>query len=125
MPALSSTLGRAKIDVLAERVADIHPSCVVHRIEDFVEADNLDSLIPANVDFVIDCIDNFRTKSALIAHCKRHKIRIITLGGAGGQSDPTQIRLTDLSRSLHDPLGTGTLKHTPALWFQSQSKRRF
>lgn len=104
LPALGSTIGAPKIDVLANRVTDINPSCHVHRIEDFITPENIPDYVDTRFDYVIDCIDSFRVKTALIAYCKRHKIRIITLGGAGGQRDPSKIRLTDLSRSLHDPL---------------------
>lgn len=112
LPALGSTLGAAKVDVLAQRIADINPACHVHCIEDFVTPENIPDYIHApapdsidkRFDYVIDCIDSFRVKTELIAYCKRHKVRIITLGGAGGQRDPSKIRLTDLSRSQHDPL---------------------
>jgi len=53
---------------------------------------------------VIDCVDSFRTKAALIVHCRRQRIPVVTVGGAGGQVDPTRIRLTDLARSAQDPL---------------------
>jgi tRNA A37 threonylcarbamoyladenosine dehydratase len=60
--------------------------------------------------YVIDCIDDFRTKAALIHYCRRSRIRIITIGGAGGQSDPTRIRRVDLSRTQHDVLLARTRK---------------
>jgi len=104
LPALSSTIGMPKIEVLQRRVNYIHPTCEVTLIEDFVDTENLIQLITKDYDYVIDCIDSFRVKAALINHCRRQKIRIITMGGAGGQSDPTKIRVTDLARSLHDPL---------------------
>lgn len=126
LPALSSTIGRPKIDVLAERVRDIHPTCQVNRVEDFVEAGNIAELISTDYDFVIDCIDNFRVKAALIAHCRRHRIRMITLGGAGGQCDPTKIRLTDLARSQHDPLLSRVRKQLRQEYaFSRNPKRRF
>lgn len=102
--ALDSTLGKAKVTILKERCFDINPLCVVNTIEDFVELDTLSTLISTSFDYVIDCIDNSKIKAGLIAHCKRHKIKIITLGGAGGQKDPTKIRLTDLTKSQQDPL---------------------
>lgn len=124
--ALDSTVGMAKIEVLRQRVFDINPTCKVHLIEDFVELDNLESMMQSNYDFVIDCIDNFRIKSALIAHCKRQKIRIITLGGAGGQRDPSKIRMTDLARSLHDPLLSRVRKQLRQEYgFSRNPKRRF
>ncbi|MEZ5476088.1 MAG: tRNA cyclic N6-threonylcarbamoyladenosine(37) synthase TcdA [Thiolinea sp.] len=126
LPALSSTLGAAKIEVLRQRVLDIHPECRVTLIEDFVDADNIPTLITSQFAFVIDCIDNFRTKATLIAHCKRHKIRIITLGGAGGQRDPGKIRLGDLARSQHDPLLARVRKQLRQEYhFSRNPKRRF
>ena len=104
LPALGSTLGRAKVDVLAERVRDINPASQVTVIEEFLASDNVAALMAPEYDHVIDCIDNFRAKAALIAHCRRNRIRLVTIGGAGGQVDPTRIRLGDLARSAQDPL---------------------
>lgn len=126
LPALDSTLGMAKIEVLRQRINDINPSCKVNLIEDFVELDNIELMMCSKFDFVIDGIDNFRIKSAMIAYCKRHKIRIITLGGAGGQRDPSKIRITDLARSLHDPLLSRVRKQLRQEYgFSRNPKRRF
>lgn len=108
--ALSNTLGKNKIDVMAERIRNINAECKVVLIDDFIDLDNPQSLISATNDFVIDCIDNAKVKAALIANCKRRKIKIITTGGAGGQTDPGLIRLSDLSRTEHDPLLSKTRK---------------
>lgn len=102
--ALDSTLGRAKVDVLAERVGQINPACRVGQVDAFLSRDNLDELIEPKFDHVVDCIDSFRVKAALIAHCRRRRIRLMTVGGAGGKVDPTRIRVSDLSRSIQDPL---------------------
>ena len=61
-------------------------------------------LINNSFDYVIDAIDSVPVKSAIIAHCKRQKIPMITIGGAGGQTDPTQIAISDLSQTYQDPL---------------------
>ena len=124
LPALSSTIGAPKIKVLAARVSDINPSCKLELIEDFVELATIPSLIHTNFDYVIDCIDNFRIKAALIAHCRRHKIRIITLGGAGGQRDPSQIRLGDLTKSQQDPLLARVRKQLRQVHHFSQNPKR-
>jgi len=102
--ALGGTLGRAKVEVMKARVLDINPVCQVTTVEDFLSRDNLAEMVTADFDYVVDCIDNFRVKAALIAHCRRNKIRLVTIGGAGGQVDPTRIRVSDLSRSAQDPL---------------------
>ncbi|MCO4799351.1 MAG: tRNA cyclic N6-threonylcarbamoyladenosine(37) synthase TcdA [Colwelliaceae bacterium] len=102
--ALSDTIGDSKVDVMAERIKQINPECKVNCIEDFVTEDNLFDLMSKNYDYVIDAIDSVKIKTAIIAHCKRNKLPLITIGGAGGQTDPSQIQLTDLSQTYQDPL---------------------
>ncbi|PID48520.1 MAG: tRNA cyclic N6-threonylcarbamoyladenosine(37) synthase TcdA [Proteobacteria bacterium] len=126
LPALSSTVGAPKIEVLGQRVLDINPECRLMLIEDFVEVDNVSQMLTTEMDYVVDCIDNFRIKAAIIAHCRRHKIKIITLGGTGGQRDPRKIRLGDLSRSQHDPLLSRVRKQLRQTYhFPRNPKRRF
>jgi tRNA A37 threonylcarbamoyladenosine dehydratase len=113
--ALSSTIGQAKIDALAERVALINPYCKLTLIEDFIAPDNLEQMIgaarpgaarpgAARYDYVVDAIDNAKAKAALIAYCREHQIALITIGGAGGQTDPTKIAVRDLSKTEQEPL---------------------
>lgn len=102
--ALNATIGRSKVEVMAERIADINPECQVQLIEDFITRDNIAELISGEYDYVVDAIDSLREKAALIAHCKRNKIPLITVGGAGGQTDPTRIDIADLSKTSQDPL---------------------
>lgn len=104
LPALTGNIGKLKTEVMKERVQLINPDCHVNIIDDFLSVENLAEYIHTGYDYVIDAIDNVRVKAALIAHCKRNKIPIITIGGAGGQTDPSQIRVADLSRSIQDPL---------------------
>ena len=103
--ALDETLGKAKVLALAERIAQINPECRVNPIEDFVTPDNLDALIGApRYDYVIDAIDSVGAKTALIAYCRGHGIPLVTIGGAGGQADPTKIEICDLCRTEQEPL---------------------
>lgn len=126
LPALESTLGRAKVQVMAERVHGINPHCTVYGIEEFVTVDNVRELVSPGLDFVVDCVDGFRIKAHLIAHCRRAKIRIITVGGAGGQTDPTRIRVVDLSRTEHDALFAKTRRLLRTDYgFPKNLKRRF
>ena len=101
--ALDATLGMAKVEAMAARIAGIHPACRVELVEDFVTPENAGELLHG-FDVVIDAIDNVRTKAAMIAWCKAHDTPIITSGGAGGQIDPTRIEITDLTRTIQDPL---------------------
>jgi tRNA A37 threonylcarbamoyladenosine dehydratase len=103
--ALTATMGQAKVLALAERIAQINPFCQVNQIEDFIDAENLDAMIGnRGYDFIVDAIDNVRAKTALIAYCRTNKLRLITIGSAGGQVDPTKIAVCDLCRTEQEPL---------------------
>ncbi|MDG1732956.1 MAG: tRNA cyclic N6-threonylcarbamoyladenosine(37) synthase TcdA [Thalassotalea sp.] len=102
--ALADTVGESKVEVMAERIKQINPDCIVNEVEDFITMENLAELINSEFDYVVDAIDSVRVKTALIAHCKRQKLPMITIGGAGGQIDPTKIEITDLSKTYQDPL---------------------
>jgi tRNA A37 threonylcarbamoyladenosine dehydratase len=103
--ALTDTLGMAKVSALAQRIAQINPYCIVTEIEDMLDVANLDRLIGSQCfDFIIDAIDDVRAKTALIAYCRANKLRLITIGGAGGQTDPTKIEVRDLCRTEQEPL---------------------
>jgi tRNA A37 threonylcarbamoyladenosine dehydratase len=103
--ALTDTLGQAKVSALAQRIAQINPYCRVTEIEDFITEENVGQMIPAGrFDYVIDAIDDVRAKTALIAWCRAQGIRLVTIGGAGGQIDPTKIEIVDLCRTEQEPL---------------------
>lgn len=102
--ALDDEFGKAKVAAMAERIRAINPDCRVSEIEDFVSADNLEETLGGGFDYVIDAIDHVRVKAAIIAWCKRHRVPLITAGGAGGQIDPTRIEVVDLARTIQDPL---------------------
>lgn len=104
--ALGDEYGKAKVQAMAERIRAINPQCEVVTIEDFVDADNLDALLGRGYDYVIDAIDQTRVKAAMIAWCKAKGVNLITTGSAGGQVDPSRIRVDDLSRTIQDPLAS-------------------
>lgn len=103
--ALSDTLGMPKVTALRQRIAQINPYCDVTEIEEFITPGNLEEMIGARrYDYVIDAIDDVKAKVALIAYCRTHGIRLITIGGAGGQTDPTMIEVRDLCRTEQELL---------------------
>jgi tRNA A37 threonylcarbamoyladenosine dehydratase len=104
LPALDTTVGMLKADVLAQRSRQINPALQIRVVDDFVDRDNLARLITPQFDWVVDCIDNFRVKAAMIAHCRGRRQAIITVGAAGGQIDPTRVRVSDLRRTEQDAL---------------------
>ncbi|WP_044470650.1 tRNA cyclic N6-threonylcarbamoyladenosine(37) synthase TcdA [Mannheimia massilioguelmaensis] len=104
--ALTGNVGKLKTEVMKQRIELINPECEVNIIDDFISIDNLDEYLDCGYDYVIDAIDHVKTKAALIAYCKRNKIKVIMIGGAGGQTDPTQIQIKDLSKTIQDPLAS-------------------
>lgn len=102
--ALGATLGQAKAQALAERVADIHPGCVVHVVEEFAAADNWPALLPHAVDGLIEACDQVRAKQALAAWALREQLAFVCVGAAGGKQIAHAIEVDDLAAATHDPL---------------------
>jgi tRNA A37 threonylcarbamoyladenosine dehydratase len=96
--SLHSTVDESKVQIMKKRVADINPACDLQAEDDFLAEKNLEHYLQGDFDVVIDAIDNIRFKAAMIAFCRRQKIRIITTGGAGGRTDPLAVGVADLSR---------------------------
>jgi tRNA A37 threonylcarbamoyladenosine dehydratase len=126
LQALTSTLGTAKVQTLSQRLLEIDANCQIQAVEEMLEMDNLTECIPHDCDYLLDCIDNYRVKAALIAHCKQRRLKLITVGGAGGKRDPGKIRQADLSRTEQDPLLAKTRKQLRQHYaFPQNPKRRF
>ena len=102
--ALGATLGMAKPQALAARVADIHPGCVLHCVEEFASADNWPGLLPHAVDAVIDACDQVRAKQALAAWALRESTAFVCVGAAGGKQLAQALEIDDLAHATHDPL---------------------
>ena len=102
--ALNPDVGRAKAEVMAERVRGINPECETRPAIEFFTAANADALLSTPCDFVVDAIDSLTNKCLLIAKCRDAGIPVITCGGAGGRRDPTQTRVADLALTSHDRL---------------------
>lgn len=103
--ALDTTLGQSKVLAMRERIAQIHPGCVVTCIDDFVDARNWPSLLgTAQVDGVIDACDNVQAKTAIAAWARSTGTLFITSGAAGGKRLAHKVEVEDLARTTHDPL---------------------
>jgi tRNA A37 threonylcarbamoyladenosine dehydratase len=126
LPAIKGNIGKLKVEVMKERVKLINEHCHVESIVDFLNVDNISEYIDTSNDYVVDAIDNAKVKAALISHCKRNKIKIVTIGGAGGQIDPLKITVSDLSRSWQDPLSAKVRSELRRNYrFSKNPKRRF
>lgn len=106
LAALDGTEGLKKSAVLKARVKEINPYCDCRVIDDFLTMANLGEYLSVDqgYDYVVDAIDSIKFKSAMIYHCRRNKIPIVTTGGAGGLTDPLAVQVKDLSRTFNDPL---------------------
>jgi tRNA A37 threonylcarbamoyladenosine dehydratase len=103
LPATLDCIGKAKVEVLAERAKSINPEIEIEAVFDFVTLKSLSEHM-SGTHGVVDAIDSARVKAAIIAWCKRNKIPVVTTGAAGGQLDPTQICVGDLNKTFNDPL---------------------
>ena len=104
LPALEGNVGRAKVDVLAERVLSIAPRCTVNPVQEFFTPDTAERLLSPGYTWVVDAIDKLKNKCLLIALCHQKGIPILTVGGAGGKRDGTEVRVVDLAESRNDML---------------------
>jgi len=102
--AVSTTLGQAKAQALAARVADIHPGCVVHVVEEFAAAENWPALLPYPIDALVDACDQVRAKQALAAWALQTQVAFVCVGAAGGKQLAQALEIDDLASTTHDPL---------------------
>ena len=100
LPALHSTVGKNKVEVVAERIFDINPEVHLIPINEFLSPERMDEMLENNkFDYVLDCIDSVSPKLALIKACRRRKIKIVSSMGAGGKMDPSKVMVRDLSKT--------------------------
>jgi len=102
LPALHSTVGKHKVEVVAERLLDINPNLNLTKINEFLNPGRMEEVLDsAKFDFVLDCIDSVTPKLELIIAAKRRRIKIVSSMGAGGKSDPSKVLVRDISKTQH------------------------
>lgn len=105
LPALHSTLGRAKCDVMQERIKDINPLIDIVCIREYVHEDTLPGILDGySPDGIVDAIDTLSPKIALIQYCLNRGIYIVSSMGSGSKKDATKVRVDDISRTFQCPL---------------------
>lgn len=102
--ALGATVGQAKVEALRQRIADIHPGCAVHGVEEFVDETNWPALLVEPVDVVIDACDQVRAKAAMAAWSLGASMPLVLVGAAGGKHRAQDVQVADLANVTHDPL---------------------
>ena len=102
--ALQSTVGRKKVDVVAERLLDINPDLIIERRYDFVLPENISSFDFSSLDYIIDAIDTVSAKLAIAESAQRLGVPMISSMGTGNKLDPTALTVTDISKTTVCPL---------------------
>lgn len=102
--ALTSTVGRPKVEVVAERLKDINPEITVIARQDFFLPENADEFDFGSYDFVIDAIDTVSAKLEIAVRCNALGVPMVSSMGTGNKLDPTALRVTDLAKTSGCPL---------------------
>jgi tRNA A37 threonylcarbamoyladenosine dehydratase len=111
LPAMHSTLGQQKVDILASRYRDINPEIELKVLPIYLKDEGIPALLDADTyDFIVDAIDTISPKCFLIAEAMKRHIKIVSSMGAGAKSDITQVRFADLWETYHCGLSKAVRK---------------
>ena len=102
--ATQATVESVKVEAMKARVLSINPNCNVEAKQEFITADNIQEIIPEDIDYVVDAIDTVTSKLALAEYCYKNDIKLIASMGTGNKIDPTQFRVTDVFKTKVCPL---------------------
>ena len=102
--ALTSTVGKKKVDVLEARIKDINNDCKIIKIDKFIDKDNINILFNYKIDFLVDACDTVTTKKEVIVKCLDKNIEFISSMGTGNRLDPSKLEITDIRKTINDPL---------------------
>ena len=106
LPALKSTIGKPKTEILAHRFRDINPGIELTVVNDFIRDEKTIELIESQpFDYVVDAIDTLSPKVLLISHSLQRGLKVVSSLGAGGKLDPSKVQVTDISKSYNCKLG--------------------
>lgn len=102
--ATYDTISKPKVEVMKERILSINRKCNVITHQTFVTKDNIEEIIPKDIDYVVDAIDTVSAKLGLAEYCYKNNIRIMSSMGTGNKLDPTQFKVTDVFKTKVCPL---------------------
>jgi len=101
LPALHSTIGISKIDVVGNRLLDINPELELTKIQEFLSPERAFDIVTKDYDYVMDCIDSVTPKINLIRGAKRQRVKIISSMGAGGKMEASKVKVADISNTVN------------------------
>ncbi len=119
LPALLSTEGMHKAEVMAARLQDINPTLELEVIDEYLRDERLEEIVGRGYDYVVDAIDTLSPKVFLVANAVRRGLPVVSSLGAGGKVDPALVRIDDISRSHHCRLGKMLRKRLHRLGIRS------
>ena len=103
--ALTSNVGKSKVEIMRERILNINPSARVDTVQKFYLTDeDAENFFICRYDYVVDAIDTLTAKINLVLECKRREIPIISSMGAGNKLDPTRFKVDDIYKTSTDPV---------------------
>ena len=103
LPALAVNHGKPKADIMAERLKDINPELELTVIKEFINPEMVEKLLAGNPDYIIDAIDSITPKITFMKMAYEKKLAMVSSMGAGGKFDPTQLKITDISKTIICP----------------------
>ncbi|MEE1021795.1 MAG: tRNA threonylcarbamoyladenosine dehydratase [Muribaculaceae bacterium] len=109
--ALRSTVGMPKSIIAAERLHDINPAASIDCLQMYLDPAQVDEILDAEFDFVLDCIDTVAPKAALLTRCLLRRVPVISSMGAGGRIDPTKVCYSDIWSTRDDGLARAVRHH--------------
>jgi tRNA A37 threonylcarbamoyladenosine dehydratase len=101
LPALHSTVGMSKIEVVGNRLLDINPELELTKMQEFLSPERAFEIVTKDYDYVMDCIDSVTPKINLIRGAKRQRVKIISSMGAGGKMEASKVKVADISNTVN------------------------
>ena len=101
LPALHSTVGMSKIEVVGNRLLDINPELNLIKVQEFLSPERAFEIVTKEYDYVMDCIDSVTPKINLIRGAKRQRVKIISSMGAGGKMEAAKVKVADISNTIN------------------------
>jgi tRNA A37 threonylcarbamoyladenosine dehydratase len=101
LPALHSTVGMSKIEVVGNRLMDINPELKLTKVQEFLSPERAFEIVEEKYDYVLDCIDSVTPKLNLIIGAKRKRVKIISSMGAGGKMEASKVKVADITNTVN------------------------
>ncbi|UUV20549.1 tRNA threonylcarbamoyladenosine dehydratase [Paenimyroides aestuarii] len=125
LPALHSTVGQPKVEIVGNRLMDINPKLNLTRIQEFVSPERAHEIVTSEYDYVLDCIDSITPKLHLIVAAKKARVKVISNMGAGGKMLASKVVVKDISKTDVCPLAKVVRKRLRKMGVKSGVKAVF